>query len=124
MLSAFYVCSIYSSSLQTSCLIWVHIVCNIGYLRNLADERSITDRRVKYSIRIHHECEGRIGKYVLRIIVCHQEACLMMTNGDPEGQIFLSHPNMTDGFSFWLTINYHGSNSSKKFLNTRRCDMI
>ena len=26
-------------------------------------------------IRIHHECEGGIEKYVLRITDCHQEAC-------------------------------------------------
>ena len=54
----FFICCIYSSSLKTrvnhgikkdepwsdcslgSSLIWVHIVCNIGYLKTLADERS------------------------------------------------------------------------------------
>ena len=34
---------------------------------------------------------GCLEKYVLRIIVWHHEACRMMTNGDLEGQIFLSH---------------------------------
>ena len=52
MSSAFYFCCIYSSALQTrfyhgskhyelwSSLIWVHSVCNKGYLRTLADERA------------------------------------------------------------------------------------
>ena len=42
-------------------------------------------------IRIYHECEGRIEKSVLRIIDWHYEACQMMTIGDQEGQVFLSH---------------------------------
>ena len=29
-------------------------------------------------------------KSISSITVCHQNACLVMTNGDPEGQIFLS----------------------------------
>ena len=33
--------------------------------------------------RIHHECEGGIENSVLRITVCHHEACRVMTNGDP-----------------------------------------
>ena len=41
-------------------------------------------------IRIYHECEGRIEKSVSRITIWHNEACRVMTNGDPEGQIFLS----------------------------------
>ena len=31
----------------------------------------------------------------------------MMTNGDREGWIFLSHPHMNNGFFFFLTIKYH-----------------
>ena len=27
----------------------------------------------------------------------------MMTNGDPEGRIFLSYPHTNNGFFFWLT---------------------
>ena len=42
------------------------------------------------NIRIYHECEGRIEKSVPRIAVWHHEACRVMTNGDPEGRIFLS----------------------------------
>ena len=30
----------------------------------------------------------------------------MMTNGDCEGQIFLSHPHKNNGFFFLLTIKY------------------
>ena len=29
-----------------------------------------------------------------------------MTNADPEGQIFLSHPHTNDGFFFLLTIQF------------------
>ena len=45
---------------------------------------------VVYTIRIYHECEGRIEKSVPRITFWHQEACRVMTNGDPEGRNFLS----------------------------------
>ena len=41
-----------------------------------------------------------------RITVWHHEACRVMTNGDPEGWIFLSHPYTNNGFFFLLTINY------------------
>ena len=42
------------------------------------------------NIRIYHECEGRIEKSVVRNTVWHHEVCRVMTNGDQEGQIFLS----------------------------------
>ena len=45
---------------------------------------------VSIPIRIYHESEGRIEKSVTGIAVCHHEACLVMTNSDPEGRIFLS----------------------------------
>ena len=54
-------------------------------------------------IRIYDECDGRIDKSVPRITVLHQEACGVMTNGDPEEQIFLSYPHMNNGFLFLLT---------------------
>ena len=54
-------------------------------------------------IRIYQECEGRKEKSVLRIAVCHYEACRVMTNGDPEGQIFLSYPHTNNEFFFLLT---------------------
>ena len=56
-----------------------------------------------YHIRIYHECEGRIEKSVKRIAVWHHEACQVMTNGDPEGHIFLSYPHTNNGFFFFLT---------------------
>ena len=48
-------------------------------------------------IRIYHECEGRIGKSVPRITVWHHEACRVMTNGDPEGRLFLSYSHTQNG---------------------------
>ena len=47
MPSAFYVCCIYSSALQTrffhgskqgNCMIWVHSVCNLGYIRRQEEQ--------------------------------------------------------------------------------------
>ena len=40
-----------------------------------------------------HECEGGIGKAVLRITDWHHRACREVTNGNSEGQLFLSHPH-------------------------------
>ena len=55
-------------------------------------------------IRIYHKCEGKIEKSVLRIGVLHHEACWAMTNGDPQGRIFLSYPNTKkNGLIFLLT---------------------
>ena len=51
----------------------------------------------------YHECEGRIEKSVPRITVWHHKACRVMTNGDPDGLIFLSYPHTNNGFSFLLT---------------------
>ena len=58
-------------------------------------------------VRIHHECEGGIEKSVPRVTVWHHEACRVMTKGDPEGRIFLSHPHTNNGFFFLLTTRYH-----------------
>ena len=57
-------------------------------------------------IRIPHECEGGIEKSVPRITDWHHKACRVMSNCDPEGQIFLSHPHMNNGFFFLLTTKY------------------
>ena len=54
-------------------------------------------------IRIYHKCGDRIEKSVPRVVVWHHEACRVMTNGDPEGQIFLSYPHTNNGFFFLLT---------------------
>ena len=45
------------------------------------------------NIRIYHKCEGRIEKSILSIDVWHHDACRVMTNDDPERQIFLSYPH-------------------------------
>ena len=58
------------------------------------------------NIRIHHECEGEIAKSIPRITDWHHEACQVMTNGDHEGQIFLSHPHKINGVFFLLTTEY------------------
>ena len=51
-------------------------------------------------IRILHGCKGGIEKSVLRITDWHHEACEVMKNGDPQGDIF--YPILTqimDSFS-------------------------
>ena len=67
---------------------------------------------------IHHECGVGIEKSHLSINDWHHEARRVMTNGDREGQIFLSHPN-TDKEIFFLlatkyTTFYIGKNIMKK----------
>ena len=42
--------------------------------------------------------EGRIEKSVTRVAVWYHEVCRVMTNGDPEGRIFLSYPHMIMDF--------------------------
>ena len=61
---------------------------------------TIRQGSVSEIIRIYHECEGKIEKSVPRIAVLHHEACRMMTNGDPDGPIFLSYPHTNNGFFF------------------------
>ena len=58
------------------------------------------------TIRIYHECERSIEKSVERIGFWHHKACRVMTNGDCEGRIFLSHPNTNNGLFFFLTTKY------------------
>ena len=73
-------------------------------------------------IRTYDECDGRIEKSVPRITVLHHEACRVMTNGDPEGWIFLSYPHTNIGFFFFLTIVFYIRISFQKSLNTLRCN--
>ena len=73
-------------------------------------------------IRICHECEGRIGNSVPRITVWHHKACRVMTNGDPEGRIFLSYPHTNNGFFFLLTADFYFEISFHKSLNKLRCN--
>ena len=53
------------------------------------------------------EKKGGIEKSVPRITFWYLEACRVMTNGDHEGHIFLSHPHTNNGLVFLLTIKYH-----------------
>ena len=36
----------------------------------------------------------------------HHKACRVMTNGDPEGQIFLFYPHTNNGFFFLLATGF------------------
>ena len=77
------------------------------------------------NIRIYHWYEGRVEKSVPRIAFWHHEACRVMTNGDPEGRIFLSYPHTNNGFflvhhCFYLFIYF--KISFQKSLNTLRCN--
>ena len=80
------------------------------------------------NIRIYHECEGRIGTSVPRITVWHHKACRVMTNGNPEGGIFLSYPHKNNGFFFLLTsvstylFIFYFKISFQKSLNRLRCN--
>ena len=96
---------------------FILLIFILFYLKHIKDResKSISDVTFMYSntcttgvehtgdnIRIYHECEGRIEKSVPRITPWHHEAIRLMTNGDPEGQIFQSYPH-TNGFFFLLT---------------------
>ena len=54
----------------------------------------------------YHECEGGIENPIPRITFCYHEARRVMTNGDREGWIFLSHLHMHNEFFVLLTIKY------------------
>ena len=56
------------------------------------------------NLLIYHE--GEMEKSVPRITDWHHKACQVMTNGDREGQIFLSHPYTKNGFFNLLTTKY------------------
>ena len=51
-------------------------------------------------------CGFGIEKSVQMITVWHHKACRVITNSDPEGQIFLSHLHTNNGFFFLLNIKY------------------
>ena len=70
-----------------------------------------------HNIRTVHEYEVGVEKFILRITIWHYKACRVMTNGDPEAWISLSHqisikkillyhPNSNDGYIFLLTIQF------------------
>ena len=52
---------------------------------------------------MYHGCEDMIGRSVPRIAVWHHKTCPVMTNGDPEGWVFLSYPHNNNGLFFLLT---------------------
>ena len=54
------------------------------------------------TLRIYHECMGRIEKSVPRFAVWPHKACRVMINGDPEGRIFLSYPHTNNRFFILL----------------------
>ena len=62
--------------------------------------------KVNNIIRIYNECDVGIEQFVLRITEWHHEACRVMTNGDREGRIFLSHPHTNNGLFFLLTAEH------------------
>ena len=54
-------------------------------------------------IRIYHEYKCKIEYSIQRIAVWHHEARPVMTNGDPEGQIFYSTLTQIMDYFFLLT---------------------
>ena len=64
---------------------------------------------LRHCIRINFEGEVGREKSVPRITDCHHEACRVMTIGDREGRIFLSHPRTNDKYFFLLAIKYQFS---------------
>ena len=78
------------------------------------------------TISIHHECKGGIKKIsVPRITDWHHEACSVMTIGDREGRIFLSHPHTNNGFFSCLPLytSFILKKSGKYFQNPKYADM-
>ena len=76
---------------------------------NVSDLTSINANMAIYFgqqniIRIYYECEGWIENSASWLAVWHHEACRVMTNGDPEGQIFISYPHTNNVLFFLLFI--------------------
>ena len=64
-----------------------------------------------------------------RITDCHYESCWVMTIGDREGRIFLSHPHKNKGLFFSLTTRYlifigKHETDFHKILNMLRGDLV
>ena len=55
----------------------------------------------------NHKCEGGIENFLPRSHPLASQALSVMTNGDREGRIFLSHPHKNNGFFFLHKIKYH-----------------
>ena len=72
-------------------------------------------------IRIHHGCECGIEISILSISVSHHNACQVITNGNHEGWIFLSHPHTNNIFFFLFTAKtliLYWINMKKAFKNS------
>ena len=104
----------------------------LALLQCLSHPSSYWPSSYSETIRIHHECEGGIEKFVPRITDWHHEACQVMTNGDCEGSIFLSHPHTNDGFfscsplnnSFYIGKTWKRLPESPEYAEMRHGDII
>ena len=65
----------------------------------LNDSKFMMNSRITFFNTLYHECDGEIEKSVPKITVWHHKACRVTTNGDLEGQFFLSNPHTNNGFS-------------------------
>ena len=91
-------------------------LCRYTLARCLLDTRFICVHTLCENIRVYHACEGRIEKYVPRITDWRHRTCRVITIGDHEGQIFLSHPRTNSGFISLLTAKYLKIIGNKKYL--------
>ena len=97
------------------------ILLNFLYWNQVIRQYVPSDSIFPQTIKIHHECEGRIEKSVPRFAIWHHEACRVMTNGDPQGRIFLSYPHTNNWFFFLLTtVFFYLKISFQKSLTTLR----
>ena len=96
---------------------FLHAACGLIYMKfcedilkglQVREQTQFCDRQTPQGkpMRIYHECEGRIEKSVLRMTDWHLKASRLMTKGDREWHIFLSHPHTNNGFFFLLTTKY------------------
>ena len=96
-------------------------ICSVFYcsLMRAINSTDPVPRLKLQDIRINRVCGFGIEKSVQRITVWHHKACRVITNGDSEGQIFLSHPHTNDGVFFLLNIKYHTLCSNQKMAPRR-----
>ena len=98
------------------------------YIRQLAihlRNAISTKKKVCMTILIHHEFEDRIENSVSRIADWHHKTCRVMTNSDPDGQIFLSYRPHKKWDSFTCSaLFFYFKISFQMSLYMLRCDMI
>ena len=90
--------------LISACTLTCSPVCE-DYPLACASRLSLVQVENSGIIRIH-VCEGGIRKSLPRITDWDHEACLVMTNCDHAGRIFLSHPHTNNGLFLLLTTKY------------------